>query len=93
MNIRKRFFYIQISTNRPHCSGRFITVFQHSPVAIVDKAFLSYRLADQLQYAYTNVSPASAVYVGQSIQALVQWLKVESNGCSLQLERTPTQTK
>jgi hypothetical protein len=59
----------------------------------VDKAFLSYRLADQLQYAYTNASPASADYVGQSIQALVQWLKVESNGCSLQLELTHTQTK
>jgi hypothetical protein len=59
----------------------------------VDKAFLSYRLADQLQYAYTNASPASAVYVGQSIQAVVQWLKVESKGCSLQLVLMHTQPK
>ena len=58
----------------------------------MDKVLLSYRLADELQYAYANVSPANAVYVGQSIQAGVQWLKVESNGCSLQLELTHTQT-
>jgi hypothetical protein len=46
-----------------------------------------------LQYARENAKFTIAVYVGPSIQAVVQWLKVESNGCSLQQELTPTQKK